>query len=333
LNTSEIQKSNKEMYLLGDFNIDVLKYKSCNFANTFIDLLFSNGLLQLVTKPTRCTNTSATLLDHVITNSQANNFASYVLISFISDHFPVICEISNNVPPPKPKILESRNFSTLNVSNFNTFLNNQNWDTLLAIEDPQMAYNEFSDTFFNIYNMFFPLKRQKFNRNVHCLEKWMSKGLLISRKHKMYLGKMYANNPTDENRLSFKNYRNMYNRVIRAAKKMYFDQQFVKNQTNLKKTWELIFDSIKKTKKCKNQSFMSIVIDNISYSDPLIIANKFNEFFTSIAADISSTIHPAELPLNFFDPDPNCPFFDFDVTPVSQSEILEAINQLQIKKI
>jgi Reverse transcriptase (RNA-dependent DNA polymerase)/Endonuclease/Exonuclease/phosphatase family len=330
--TSEIQKSNKEMYLLGDLNIDVLKYKSCNLANTYVDLLFSNGLLQVVTKPTRCTNSSATLLDHVITNSQSNNFASYVLISFISDHFPVIFELSNNVQPSKPKILESRNFSAQNVDNFNTFLSNQNWDTLLAINDPQRAYNEFSDTFFNIYNMFFPLKCQKFNRNVHCLEKWMSKGLLISRNHKMHLGKLYANNPTVANCTIFKNYRNLYNRVIRAAKKQYFDHQFVKNQSNLKKTWELIFDSIKKTKKCKSQNFMSIIIDNISYSDPYVIATKFNEFFTNIAATISSTIHPAELPPNFFDPDPNCPFFDFDATPVSQSEISEAISQLQVKK-
>ncbi len=37
----------------GNFNINVLKYTSCEQAREFIDLLFSFGLLQTVTKPTK----------------------------------------------------------------------------------------------------------------------------------------------------------------------------------------------------------------------------------------------------------------------------------------
>jgi hypothetical protein len=37
----------------------------------------------------------------------------------------------------------------------------------------------------------------------------------------------------------FINYHNLYNRTIRAAKKMYYDKQFVTNQSNVKSTWEL----------------------------------------------------------------------------------------------
>ncbi len=36
-----------EVYLFGDFNINVLKYTSCEQAREFIDLLFSFGLLKL----------------------------------------------------------------------------------------------------------------------------------------------------------------------------------------------------------------------------------------------------------------------------------------------
>jgi hypothetical protein len=90
--------------------------------------------------------------------------------------------------------------------------------------------------------MFFPMVRKKFNRNVNCIEKWMTKGLLISRKNKMLLGKKSFSSPSPVNTLQFKNFRNLYNRVVTAAKKMYYDQQFKINQSNLKKTCELIFE-------------------------------------------------------------------------------------------
>lgn len=62
------------LYVLGDFNIDILKYSNINnfVAKRYIDMLTSYGLLQLITKPTRCTSNSVTLLDHILTNSFKN---------------------------------------------------------------------------------------------------------------------------------------------------------------------------------------------------------------------------------------------------------------------
>jgi hypothetical protein len=51
-----------------------------------------------------------------------------------------------------------------------------------------------------------------------------------------------------------------------------------------------------------------------------------------IASEIAEKIHPADLPDNYFDPDPDHPVFDFTSSPVSCSEISDSINQLQIKK-
>ena len=55
-----------EMFIFGDLNIDVLKYNNCKSASEYVDLLFSFGLLQTVSKPTRCTFNTATLIDHSI---------------------------------------------------------------------------------------------------------------------------------------------------------------------------------------------------------------------------------------------------------------------------
>jgi hypothetical protein len=123
---------------------------------------------------------------------------------------------------------------------------------------------------------------------------------------------------------------NLYNRTVRAAKKLYYDMQFLVNQSNLKKTWELIFEVIKRSKN-KSNTISSLLINNVSINDPLEIANEFNKYFANIASAISENVHPAEMPDSFFDPAPDQPTFEFSSTPVTHAEIIESISKLQIK--
>jgi len=158
--------SNKhEVVVLGDFNIDVLQYNSnCRSAN-YVDLLFSFGLLQLITKPTRCCDNSATLLDHVVTNVNAPSFVTSVLTSRISDHFPIIFSLQSSFKPTeKTKVIQSRDFSIHNELAFKRALNNINWNQIRDETDVQVAYNTFSDIFHNLYDLHFPIKTCKFNR-------------------------------------------------------------------------------------------------------------------------------------------------------------------------
>jgi hypothetical protein len=86
--------SSSELILGGDINLDVLKIGSCRNTELYINNLFTNGCLQIVCKPTRCTNTTATCIDHFITNVQQPNYDARILLSKISDHFPVFFTIS-----------------------------------------------------------------------------------------------------------------------------------------------------------------------------------------------------------------------------------------------
>ncbi len=76
--------------MFSDFNLDALHYNTNNNVTDYINLLFSYGLLQIITKPTRVTLNSATLIDHLITNSNSNSFETVILTSKLSDHFPIV---------------------------------------------------------------------------------------------------------------------------------------------------------------------------------------------------------------------------------------------------
>jgi calcineurin-like phosphoesterase family protein len=159
---NEIQKTNLTAYLMGDFNVDVLKYKSCSYASSLIDLLFSLGFIQTVNRPTRCTDHSATLIDHIYTNNvHLTDISSYIFISHLSDHFPVITKLNESRKFSHPQVIEQKNFSQNNVQNFTNMLLGQNWEHVLECNDTQNAYNLFSDTFFNLFNLAFPTTRVK----------------------------------------------------------------------------------------------------------------------------------------------------------------------------
>ena len=51
---SKLANDGKKFYLLGDFNIDLLKLEQHKPSADYINTLFSLGCLQLVTLPTRC---------------------------------------------------------------------------------------------------------------------------------------------------------------------------------------------------------------------------------------------------------------------------------------
>ena len=60
---------NKLFYMLGDLNIDLLKFEEHRLTSSFLDMLYSNNVFPLITKPTSVTQTTATLIDHVLTNN------------------------------------------------------------------------------------------------------------------------------------------------------------------------------------------------------------------------------------------------------------------------
>ena len=60
--------SSKRIFLLDDFNINLLKYEISDSINNVIDTFSSNFLLPLVVLPTRISKTSA-LIDNIFSNS------------------------------------------------------------------------------------------------------------------------------------------------------------------------------------------------------------------------------------------------------------------------
>ena len=58
-----------QLYILGDMNLDFLKCNHHTQTEKYLDMLHSNNISPIITKPTRITNYIATLIDHIYTNN------------------------------------------------------------------------------------------------------------------------------------------------------------------------------------------------------------------------------------------------------------------------
>ena len=48
----KIDKENKIGYLMGDFNIDLLKSESCDYTSRFLEQMFTSSFFPLILRPT-----------------------------------------------------------------------------------------------------------------------------------------------------------------------------------------------------------------------------------------------------------------------------------------
>ena len=194
----KLDSQNKKCYLMGDFNLDLLKIEENQHTKDFINVMFSSTFYPLITKPTRITNSSATLIDNIFVNNLDEGHKCGILFTDLSDHLPVF-QMTTSVNKSSP-IHGNVKFRQINDKNINLLcqkLEKENWHELYNIDDPQEAYNLFFDKLNDMYQESIPLKI--FKNNYLRKIPWLTKGLLISRKTKNKLYKKFQRKPTEIN--------------------------------------------------------------------------------------------------------------------------------------
>src|SRR6218665_2369408 len=119
----------KPCYLLGDFNVNLLKIGKHRETENFVNLLYAHGFYSIIDKPTRITPETATLIDNIITNVHPSSIDNAsIWITDISDHLPVCCQIAGlHKPNSQPKPLLKRTITEESLLNFKQQLTLIEW--------------------------------------------------------------------------------------------------------------------------------------------------------------------------------------------------------------
>ena len=150
----------KTVYLCGDFNVDLLQHENHAATNNFIDHLYSYGLHPLITRPTRITKHSATLIDKKFTTELHKSTVSGLLINDLSDHLPVfqICDYVDNFHQIVNQSFRTRSVDGEQLQAFINTLAIIKWDKILNNDDVNSSYKKFIEMFKNIYEVSFPVR-------------------------------------------------------------------------------------------------------------------------------------------------------------------------------
>ena len=157
----KLSKEKKDIYLTGDFNIELMKTEKVTNISNFLDTLPSNLFIPHIISPTRITPKSSTLIDNIFSN--ALNFKKGIsgnLTITISDHLAQFLVI----PKKHPKIHKKQNIYKRDTrhfdrENFIADLLEIEWHSVLELDknDPNISFNSFETRVNYIINKYMPL--------------------------------------------------------------------------------------------------------------------------------------------------------------------------------
>jgi hypothetical protein len=158
----EIVSSGKAVYVMGDFNVDLLKCERSQISHDFLLSLQSCYLIPTIDKPTRVHRTSATLIDNIFINNPEKLLISGNIVSDISDHFSQVCITTcARDKAIKRHCAKMRDYSSFAAENFNNDLAEVDWDRMVANGNDNVnnLFSSFYNNFNKIVNKHAPIKK------------------------------------------------------------------------------------------------------------------------------------------------------------------------------
>jgi Reverse transcriptase (RNA-dependent DNA polymerase) len=316
-----------EAYVFSDSNVNLIRNEPHTVS--LLETALSNGFVQIIKKATRLCNNYVGLIDHIFTNAKNQEITSGTVVNDLSDHFPTFVQIQLSKSKYKANNVVKRDMSEPKMRAFRENLSNVRWENVTSLHDVNDAYDCFWEDFSALYNLHFPVKNCKFNKNIHKKNNFMTTGLLVSRNRKLELLKANLKLRSNESKLAYVNYRNMYNKILRKSKQLYYHDQIKSNKTNPKKLWSVLKEV--STGKTDKVSIDKLSVDGKVIVDKCEIANNFNNFFSTVGNVISDSVQPVDkTAVSYIVDNPNVPHLTLDNTTPGQ--IVEIIKIMQPKQ-
>ena len=313
-----------------DQNFNLLKADTHDKTRELLDLFLTSGLLPTITKPTRITHNTATLIDNLyVSTKKCDDTKSCILTFDISDHLPVFASIQKHTQ--KTKNMTNFRYRKLNPSATQAICDHLNrtdfnhLDTLNTDVATEYLVNKIQE----VMDIHAPEKTVTISNKSIAHERWMTKGLLKSSKtcHKLYK-KQLGKTKTEKAYTTYITYRNIYNTLKRKAKQSYYFETLNNHKSNMRRTWKEINQLIGRIND-KSSIIESIRVNDKLIQDPQTIAEEFANYFCAVGPNHANSIPKSETTY--------CSYLKNNFTtnifmsPTDKQEILNIIGQLKSK--
>ena len=176
--------SSKISSIMGDFNVDLVKYSSDLNTSIFYDLLSSHNFRPLVLQPTRVTSKTTSLIDNIFINDVSCRSYGGNITASISDHFFQfsLTDIFEN-PRHKGKIKYGRDFRNFNKREFQETLEQTDWSRIVNEDQgTDQSYTNFYRKLEDILDLMAPYRKLTQKEIKLQTMPWITRGILVSMK-------------------------------------------------------------------------------------------------------------------------------------------------------
>ena len=176
----KLNLENKNIVLMGDYNINLLNYENSAETSQFLDSMCSYSLFPSITQPTRVTHKSKTLIDNIFVNFHSPDTVSGNITVSISDHLAQFILIPSRKVLEKPQKVFKRCYKNFDKEKFTHDIDNINWNEHIKDENINDSVSIFLKLFDSVLDIHAPIK-QLTNNQVKLRDKpWITNGIIKS---------------------------------------------------------------------------------------------------------------------------------------------------------
>ena len=151
-------EKNKHVVVGLDHNLDLLKSSIHKPTSLFVEMLLDNSMIPTITKPTRISKTTATLIDNILISEDLQEvYNSGILIDNCSDHLPCYTTLENILLSKKaPERILGQDMRPKCIDRLKEKLKTESWD----IDDSGSVdenFNSFHNHLTDLVNHFLPI--------------------------------------------------------------------------------------------------------------------------------------------------------------------------------
>ena len=329
-----LKKQNAKSIILGmDHNMDLLHCDKHQKTEDFVQINLDHLMFPTITRPTRITKNTATLIDNIIiTQNCCSSYESNVLIDDISDHLPSVCILKNaKVSRKKLITIKSRDTRKRNMDALKKSLNCTDWSELSKLKNVNEKAEWLHNKLVEKIDYYVPFRTHTINYKNLRREPWLTAGILHSIKHsKKLYSKSIRSDATETEIKEYKEYNRLLQKVKRTSKKNYYGCKCIEFKNNTKKLWRIINEVSGKSNN-KDNLIDSLKVDNLHVYESQKIANTFGNYFATVGEKFANKI-----------PKPNSTIEEYlakirqnenslFMNPCTESEVLKLIGQLPRK--
>ena len=339
LSTSISQTCNfneQEVYILGDLNINLINSQkhTPNGIKRYKEFCSLHGIEQLLTLPTRITNNSSSLLDHILTNS-ADRISQFGIVNVgLSDHQLIYCTRKiTRTRLNTHKYDKMRSLKYYSEDLYVKKLKEIDFPDYSNFKDINEAYSDFTGKVASVIDEIAPIKEVRVKSNS---QDWFDAEINeeIERRDKL-LTKFKKSRSHSDNE-NYKKSRNKVQRMIKDKKKNFVIGKLNDNIGKPKELWKSL-KSLGLPSKANSSATICLEKDGILSFDLKTNAEIFKDFYSNLANNLVKKLPTppnkyGKTAVNNYYKKLNLKGKNFSFAPVVPATILKLLKQLNPAK-